>query len=244
MTLALSGCAAMPPRSLTMPKMSLAALPFVDPADPGEFQNIGYAQWSDAEPPYLFYYGDEIEVSLPGAPLYSKTVTVQPDGRISLPLVGQIMANGRSIREVEDAITKAYSSELIRPKAYVTAKAAPLQVFVGGEVGQPKEYSIIGDRNALEAVIMAGGFKTSADVRRVVIIRRTGEQTAAARYANLDPKVNTAGHADYVPLRRGDIIYVPRSGVAKVGLFMQQYLRDALPISFSYAINGSTNFNN
>jgi len=243
--LALGACAtprlAMP--EMRMPKVDMAALPFVEPSDPGVFEDIGYTRWTEEEPPYLFWFGDEIDVTLPGAPRYNTKVTVQPDGRIALPLIGQVMVYGRSIAEVESEIGARYSRELIQPRAFLSTKPGPLQVFVGGEVGTPKEYALIGDGNALQAVIQAGGFKSSADSKRVIIIRRVGEQGAAARFADLSPKVGQAGRADYVPLRRGDIIYVPRSGVAKVGLFMQQYLRDALPISFNYAINGNSTIN-
>ena len=48
------------------------------------------------------------------------------------------------------------------------------------------------------------------------------------------------GRADLVPLRRFDIVYVPRSGASEAGLFMQQYFRDLLPIPFSYALGGQT----
>ena len=61
------------------------------------------------------------------------------------------------------------------------------------------------------------------------------------RTANLNQAFRHGTQPDFVPLARGDIVYVPRSGVANAGLFMQQYFRDMLPVSFSYAINGSSN---
>lgn len=54
---------------------------------PQAFGDIPYASWSDYEPDYRFYPGDELEISLASAPELNKTVTVQPDGRISLPLI-------------------------------------------------------------------------------------------------------------------------------------------------------------
>ena len=202
------------------------------------FADIGYADWTDQEPDYRFYPGDEVEVSVPSAVELNKSVVVQPDGRVGLPLIGPVMAADRTIGELEASITQAYSSQLLRPQAQVSIKAtAPLKVFVGGEVGNPGVYDMAGDGDALRAVIQAGGFKTSSKRSSVVIIRRGPNGRAMLRTADLLSGM-TNGKADLVPLRRFDIVYVPRSGVSEAGLFMQQYFRDLLPINFSYAING------
>src|SRR5688572_23467210 len=69
-----------------------------------DFANIPYADWSDAEPPYRLYPGDEVEVTVLSAPELSKTVTVQPDGRIALPLIGAIMVTDRTIQDVQQTL--------------------------------------------------------------------------------------------------------------------------------------------
>ena len=202
------------------------------------FSDIGYADWSDQEPDYRFYPGDEVEITVPSASELNKSVVVQPDGRVALPLVAPVMAADRTIAELENAITQAYSTQLLRPQVQVSIKAtAPLKVFVGGEVGNPGVYDMAGDGDALRAVIQAGGFKTSAKRTSVVIIRRGPNGRAMLRTADLLSGM-TNGRSDLVPLRRFDVVYVPRSGVSEAGLFMQQYFRDLLPISFSYAVNG------
>lgn len=203
------------------------------------FSNIPYASWTDEEPAYRFYPGDELEVAVPSAPELAKTVTVQPDGRIALPLIGPVMAADRTIPELEGAVAQAYSSQLLRPEVAITAKAAPLKVFVGGEVGNPGVIDLTGDADALRAVIQAGDFKTSADRSGVYVIRRGPDGRGMIRKANLLRGLRD-GRADLVPLRRFDIIYVPRSGVSEAGLFMQQYFRDLLPIQFSYALGNQT----
>lgn len=206
------------------------------------FANIPYATWTDDEPDYRFYPGDEIEVTIPSAPELNKVVTVQPDGRIAPPLTQPVMAADRTIPEVQDALSQAYASQLLRPEVYVTAKAAPLKVFVGGEVGNPGIYDMAGDSDALRAVIQAGDFKTSANRKDVIIIRRGPGGRAMMRHANLLGGLKNPG-TDVVPLRRFDIVYVPRSGVASAGVFVQQYFRDLSPIQFgfSYALGQQTN---
>lgn len=205
------------------------------------FPNIGYATWSDAEPPYRLYAGDQLEVRVPSAPeLSQKTLVVQPDGRISMPLIGQVPVADRTVDEASAMLTQAYASQLIHPEVEIAVSAAqPLKVFVGGEVDKPGVYDMPGPIDALQAVITAGGFKSSAKRAQVVIIRRGADGRAMLRTADLLRGIYQPQGVDAVPLRRFDIVYVPRSNVAEVGLFMQQYLRDALPFQFSYAINGS-----
>ena len=88
-----------------------------DPARGGgeAFQDIGYATWSDDEPSYRLYPGDELDIAVPSAPELNKTVTIQPDGRVSLPLVGPVMVADRTTLEAEDALDGAYASQLRRP---------------------------------------------------------------------------------------------------------------------------------
>lgn len=233
LTLALASC--------SVPRMDMLG-PVDEPVPRGgqRFSDIPYASWSDYEPDYRFYPGDELELALPSAPELSKTLVVQPDGRIVAPLIGPVMAADRSVPQLQASLTEAYSAQLLRPYVDVIPKAGPLKVFVGGEVDKPGVIDLVGDSDALRAVIQAGGFKTSADRSKVIIIRRGPDGRGMMRRADLlrglkDP------NADLVPLRRFDIIYVPRSGVSAAGLYVQQYFRDLTPITFgfNYALGNS-----
>ena len=207
--------------------------PGVRPQARQGFRDIPYASWSDYEPPYRFYPGDEIEVSVPSAPELNKTVTVQPDGRISLPLIPAMMAADRTIPELRAELSDAYARQLLRPTVEISPKAAPLKVFVGGEVGAPGVIDLQGDSDALRAIIQAGGVKTSADLGKVLILRRGADGRGMMRTVNLGRGLKSP-MADLAPLRRFDIVFVPRSGVANAGLFVQQYLRDLQPIQFGF----------
>lgn len=209
------------------------------PRPTGNFPDIGYASWQDSEPAYRISPGDVLDVAPLTAPELARTVTVQPDGRITLPLVPPIMVADRSTQQAEYALAEAYSAQLVRPDVSVSVKqASPLKVFVGGEVDKPGVYDMPGDIDALQAVIMAGGFKTSARKSEVVVIRRGNNGQPMMRTANLNQSLYQPLGSESVPLRRYDVIYVPRSTIANVGLFVQQYLRDAIPLSFSYSLNG------
>lgn len=205
---------------------------------PGQFADIGYSDWSDDEPEYRLYPGDELDITIPSAPELNKTATVQPDGRVSLPLIQPVMAADRTIPELQQALSAAYASQLLRPQVSVSLKTAqPLKIFVFGEVDKSGVYDMPGDINALQAIAIAGGFKPGARSRKVVVIRRGPGGTAMARTVDLGRPLKGAALNDLVPLRRSDIVFVPRNSVAELGVAMGQ-LRDALPIQFSYAING------
>jgi protein involved in polysaccharide export with SLBB domain len=205
------------------------------------FANIPYAAWTDDEPQYRLYPGDELDVAVPSAPELNKTVTVQPDGRIMLPLLAPQMAAGRSAPQLEQDLARAYAAQLLRPDVTVTVRAQPLKVFVGGEVAKAGVYDMPGDMDALRAIIEAGGFQDTAKKSQVVIIRRGHDGRPMMRTVNLDRAFRDAAHSDLAPLRRFDIIFVPKTGLAEVGVFMTQ-LRNALPVSFSYAFGGIAPF--
>jgi polysaccharide export outer membrane protein len=199
----------------------------------GAFPDIAFADWTDAEPEYVLYPGDEIEVATPTAPELTRTLKVGPDGRIALPLIGQIMAADRTLAEVEQVASQAYASELVRPVVELTLKqAGPLKVWVAGEVRTPGVYDMAGDIDAYQAIVMAGDFLPSGKPQEVALIRRGPGGRRMMRVVDLRPR-----RGEVVALRRGDILYVPRSNLGELANFFTQ-VRNALPIGFSYSING------
>ncbi|MGH7016531.1 MAG: polysaccharide biosynthesis/export family protein [Caulobacteraceae bacterium] len=221
--------------------LMLAAPAMARPRAAQPFPNLGYAQWSNDDPAYRFYPGDEIAVSFPTAPELDQSVQVAPDGRISLPLIAPVMAAERTVVDVERALDEAYASQLLDPEVSVSVKqAAALQVFVGGQVGKPGVYEFSGDMDALRAIIEAGGFTTGARRNQVIIIRRGTGGAPMARMVDLKRALSGDPRADLVPLRRFDIVYVPRTTISDLGVFVQQYFRDLLPGSFglTYGVGG------
>ena len=197
------------------------------------FPEIGFADWTEMEPEYVLYPGDEIEIATPTASELTRTQRIGPDGRISLPLVGQIMAADRTIAEVERDASDAFASQLRRPVVEITLKTAgPIRVWVAGEVRTPGVVEMNGDLDAYQAVIQAGGFLPTARQQEVALIRRGPGGVRMMRAVDLRPR-----RGEVVALRRGDIIFVPRSTLGEVANFITLF-RNALPVGFSYAIGG------
>ena len=205
----------------------------IRPVEPAAFPEVAFADWSDSEPEYVLYPGDEIEIATPTAVELTRTQRIGPDGRISLPLVGQIMAADRTIAEVEADAAAAFASQLRRPIVEITLKTAgPIRVWVDGEVRTPGVIEMTGDLDAHQAVIQAGGFLPTARQQEVALIRRGRGGVRMMRAIDLRPR-----RGEVVALRRGDIIFVPRSHLGEVANFVALF-RNALPIGFSYAIGG------
>ena len=205
-----------------------------------DFTDIGYASWTEDEPSYRIYPGDEIEVTVPSAPELNKVQVVPPDGRLTLPLIPPVMAADREIPQLAATLTQAYSSQLLRPEVNVALKTAgPLKVYVGGEVNNPGMYDMAGDGDALRAIIQAGGFKSTGAKNQVVVIRRSGNGHPMMRTTNLGGGLRggrSQVSSDLVPLRRFDIVYVPRTSAAEAAAFVQTYFRDLSPIQFGFTI--------
>jgi protein involved in polysaccharide export with SLBB domain len=214
------------------------------PRPTAEFADVPYATWSDGEPAYRLFPGDELDVQVLSAPELSKTVVVQPDGRVSLPLIEPVEVADRPVAIAEALISTAYAAELLHPAVSISVRPTPLKVFVGGEVDRPGVYDMPGDINALQAVLLAGGFKDTAKRSQVVLIRRGPAGKPMMRTVDLLHALSDPAHFDMAPLRRFDIIYVRRTGVAETDLVVQQYIRDAVPFSlgFSYAAGTAATF--
>jgi len=226
-------------------RAALAALALLGAALPAAAQEPAPAAmtYSDATPAYRFYPGDEIEISVFSAPELSRNVTVGPDGRVALPLIGAVRAADLTAAELHDALVSAYAAQLRAPELSVTPRTyGSRQVFVGGEVARPGIYEMPANMDAFQVVALAGGFLPSARRGDVLVLSRADGQSNVTEI-DLSPRAMRRGFPDAQPLQRYDVVYVPRSHISQVNLFMQQYVRDALPVQFSfyYDLRGERN---
>lgn len=194
-----------------------------------ESGGIAFANWTDEEPLYLFYPGDKLEIDVSGAPELTRTTSVEPDGRITMPLIGGVMAAYRSVPQLQAEITERYRTILRDPRVTVLpGDTAPMQVMVGGEVKTPGWIPMNGELDALQAVMAAGGPLHTAKMHTVVIIRRGNNGQAMRQIIDLQRPLN--GYSSQMTaLRRYDIVYVPRTTVAEAGVFVEQWVNNLIP---------------
>lgn len=211
------------------------------PRDPDSdgFEPARFQTWTDEAPAYRLYPGDSVEVTVHTAPELSGPRDVGPDGRINLPLAGAVMVTGLTAPQAARTMAGRYASVLRDPIVEVRPQSFGSQrILVGGEVNDPGLYEMPSARmGVLEAVMLAGGPTTRARRRRVVVLRRAEDGGVMLREVNLAAALD-GGRADLIPLQRHDIVFAPRSGIAEVNDFLEQYVRNILPIdaAFSYAL--------
>ncbi len=197
------------------------------------FQSQQFRTWIDSDPIYRLLPGDQLNVFVYSAPELNQTLIVGPDGRVVMPLAQPVMAANLSIEQLEQKLRMALSSQLVDPELELSPLTYGSQrIFVGGEVGQGGIYELPGQIGVLEAVFMAGGFTNTSKTKHVVLVRRHPSGAPMMKVIDVRSVLRGKSHADSMPLQRGDVIYVPRSTIGNINLFMQQYIRDALPITF------------
>ncbi|MCA8903164.1 MAG: polysaccharide export protein [Hyphomonas sp.] len=183
---------------------------------------------------YLLAPGDKVEVIVHSAPELSRELVVAPDGRLRMPLAEPVTAIAHSPSEVARALETSLSAELRDPDLdVVPLEFASQSIFVGGEVGNPGMLDLPGQIDPLQAVIMAGGFTRDAKQKDVILMRRLPGGEVRTVVLDLKGGVMDPAAATWLPLRRFDVVYVPRTRISEQNQFVQQYIRNALPVEFS-----------
>ena len=191
--------------------------------------------------PYVLGIGDLIEVKFFYNEKLNDEVTIRPDGKISLQLIGDVKAAGLTPAQLRSQLTRKYSKFLELPEVTVAVKDFTSQkIYIGGEVARPKLIPLRGMLRTLDALIEAGGPLHTAKLHNVILIRYNGTQKPDAYSLDLGRVIS--GEIPDVILKPYDIIYLPKTTIAKVNLFVDQYIYRVLPIqkvlfSFPYHLN-------
>lgn len=151
---------------------------------------------------------DVVEVFVWKEPDLSTTVTVRPDGKISLPLASEIEATGKTAAELQSDITQRLQKYIEQPVVNVMVKQInSLKISVLGEVRKPDVYRIRNRVTVLDAIAMAGGFTDLARPSRVVVLRNSVGGPVRVRI-NIDQVVDNDNEVPFY-LQPMDTVYVP-----------------------------------
>jgi protein involved in polysaccharide export with SLBB domain len=190
----------------------------------------GFAPWVDDAPQHRLASGDEIELHFLFNTELNDKLTVGPDGRVTVPLLGPQQAGGKTIPEFTSALEKAYAPKLRVPNLDVVMRTyGSARIFVGGEVKTPGVLAMTGPTDVLQGVLMAGGFLATARSDEVVVIRRRPDHTPMLRTVDVHRMIGHVDPKDDFPLQASDVIYVPKSSIAEFDQFIDQYINQALP---------------
>jgi polysaccharide export outer membrane protein len=189
---------------------------------------------------YRIQVGDQLDIKFFFNPELNEQITVRPDGRLSLQLAHEIMAAGLTPAQLKDVLTEKYADELQQPEITVIVRSFGTQkVYVDGEVVRPGMIPLSGLMTILQAISQAGGVKYTARTSDVVVIRRDASDKPLAFSVNLQRIINGTDMSQDIALNPFDIIYVPKSPIANMNVWVDQYIRKNIPLGtgFGYNIN-------
>ena len=189
--------------------------------------------WSRV-PEYRIVPGDKLVLDLgprQDAPTNDRREQiVRPDGRITVHPVGDVVAAGLTPMELQGSVTSLLSADLRSPRVTVElASTASSVVHVLGRVEKPGPVPAGPFITVSQAVAAAGGFKDDAARNSVVLIHRNGANSVSVARVKMDRILKGIEFSD-VPLSRFDIVYVPRSSVGNLSVFVQQFFGPVAPV--------------
>lgn len=194
------------------------------------FLGLFSAAPADAAQPYRLQPGDVVEITVIEDPNLNRRLLIGPDGRISLPLAGSVVAAGQTLERIQAAVQNALSSNFVRPPTVSAALVAlappPLpqaddveppvmhDVYVLGEVTRPGRYEYDSEKpiSVLQALALAGGPGVFA-ARKRIQVRTTVEGAESVQIFNYDAVEDGRGAAPADALVDGAVIVVPERGL-------------------------------
>jgi polysaccharide export outer membrane protein len=178
--------------------------------------------------------GDGIELKFFYNPELNDSMVIRPDGCVSLPLVGDVTLQGKTIAEAAKDLEGLYREFLIVPSISIQVRSYGSQkVYVGGEVSRPGVVPLSSRLTVLEAIMEVGGIKHTGNTSKVILIRKNGEGLPERREIVLRGKKNEAVPDAALALMPFDIILVPETKVARLDRWIDQHIRQMIPLTLS-----------
>ena len=175
----------------------------------------------ERHPLYRLSKSDTVDVNFTFSPDFNQTLTVQPDGFVTLKGAGTLLVEGSTVPEMQLAIVNAYQGFLHEPEVTVSLKDFDKPYFLAsGEVTRPGKYELRGDLTVGEAVAMAGGFTQQARHSQVIVFRRVSADLAESHVIDLKKMLDSHDLHEDLHLRAGDFIFVPQSRISKIRKFV------------------------
>ena len=174
---------------------------------------------SGAAQPTLWTYrigaGDQLEMAFFSHPDQNRFVTVRPDGRITMPYVGDVAAAGKAPETLAAELREAYAEVLVAPRIDVIVQTMGSRFYVLGEVGRPGEFSYDRPIDLMQAVAQAGGYKNTARLTSIIVLRRGEDGDTYAGVFDFRRFLDSETRISNIEVRPDDLIWVPRSAVAR-----------------------------
>ncbi len=120
--------------------------------------------------------GDVVKFTFPGVAELNHTQKIRADGKVNLPLVGEVEATGKKLGDFQTELIKLYGPKLKNSEIIVTLESSSIPIYVSGAVLRPGKILLDRPMTVLEAVMEAGGFSPLANPKKIVLIRHENGQ--------------------------------------------------------------------
>jgi len=171
---------------------------------------------------YQLKNGDTLDLTFVYVPEFNQTVTIQPDGFLTLRAVGDVRAGGLNIPELKKEVEAKYTVVMKQPDVSIELKDFERPFFLAkGEVQKPGKYDLRSDIKLSEAVAIAGGLSPSAKSSHVYLFRKTAGNAVDVKEIDLKKVLHGKDLSTDVKIQAGDMVFVPRSGIANVKEYAQ-----------------------
>jgi protein involved in polysaccharide export with SLBB domain len=188
-------------------------------------------------PSMLLRPGDEIEIRFAylDPEQFNVTQTIRPDGKIDMLIIGEITAEGKTPSELRDELIKLYTPHLQHPKIAVVVRSfRGRRVYVGGEVMRPGYIDMPGPMTALEAIMEVGGYREeTADIERIIIVRHNDGKRFSYALSIKKSLEGNGQEAETFYLSPRDIVVVPQTTIVNIDQWVDQYIRQMIPLPMS-----------
>lgn len=129
-------------------------------------------QGASGQHPGVLSAGDTIRITFTTAPELNQSGKIEADGRVNMPLIGQVYAIGKTTGQLQAELTNLYKSQLQNSEVIVTLENVAIPVVVSGEVQKPGKIVFERPATVLEAIMEAGGFTAYGDPKKIAVIRQ------------------------------------------------------------------------
>lgn len=163
------------------------------------------------DPRYRLQSSDVVELDFPFVATFNQTLTVQPDGYVTLHARGPLHVEGLTLAELTQALRSEYATVLRDPVVTVRLKEFEKPYFVvAGEVERPGKYDLRGETTVAQAVAIAGGLTDRAKHAEAAVFRRLPGGGVETKPLDLKKMLKEARFAADLQLQPGDMVFIPR----------------------------------
>jgi polysaccharide export outer membrane protein len=159
---------------------------------------------------FIIGNGDVLAVNVWKQPDLSRSIPVRSDGRISLPLIGELQATGQTPLKLEEEITSKFKPFLTEPEVTVIVEQINSQKFnILGRVAKPGSYPLVNRTTVLDAIALAGGCRDFAKQKSIYVLRHAPDGTETRMPFNYQDVIKGKNTAQNVELQPHDTVVIP-----------------------------------